>query len=857
MVRLFAMILAFLVAAAACAGELVQQGGMEGPFSDGLAGGWRNNCWGKNSVAFSPGSPRSGKCSQQVACRKYDSGAVQFYYPLRVAAGKRYRVSFWMRTEGVVGMVGAGLRQISEPYTMHLSSSFEPGEGWEQYAFEGTSTKSDQQAGLFFWFSPEAPATLWVDDVSVIEGETQPLQLPLPAGNVLPNASFEIALDRDWQWRDVRPSSDAEGPFHGRRSLRWHLDGRPAQLVSRAMEFGGNGRPFTLGLAARAAGEAVVSAEVWPAVTIEAGGPLLRIECRPTSEWETFRAAGPLPASSNGAYYVIVRLRAPGRADVRLDAVRLEPGDGKTPFRCRRPVEASLGSAALGHIYRQGAPIELGLLAFCDGDPPRPSTLACRVTDYWRNPVAEVPVRLELKPQAAASAQVPVPVKKTGVYLAELVDGHEVLGGVSFSVLPPVSSVPAERSAVGGHFRLDRFHMQAANAMGIKWTRIHDCESITHWNTVEPKKGDLAWFDDKVRVAREHGVQVLGEFLRVPAWASSAGDRYKGFDVHQCPPRDLGEFGVYVRAVVGHYRGDIRHWEIWNEPYGSGFWLGTPEQYAEMAKVAARQTRAIDPQATVLAPSAYPNSREWVERALAAGALEGAQVFSYHGYGLLQPRAYRTVQEWSAGGRPAPLPVWNTETGVTSQTFYRHVPDKFVDHYTSWLGAVPYRTAAEDSAKLFVLALAGGAERYFQYWSVYEESLPRLSAMSLFEYDASLRPMAVAYAVAASLLDGCRGRGWLELPGPVLVSLLEDDRRSIAVAWRRGGSRPRRLAVSLDPASVEARDIMGNRVGLKPRDAGFVVDLGPEPLYLIAAADRAKLLIEALKKAELVKPDGP
>ena len=499
-------------------------------------------------------------------------------------------------------------------------------------------------------------------------------------------------------------------------------------------------------------------------------------------------------------------------------------------------------------------PIVLGLQAFCDGDQPRSCTLLCRVTDYWRNPIAEVPVQLELKPMAVSSAQIQIPLKKTGVFLAELVDGQEVLSGISFSVLPQVSRVPAAQSVVGGHFKLDKFHMQAANAMGIKWTRIHDCETITHWNTVEPNKGQFVWHDDQVRVAREYGVQILGEFLRVPAWASSAGDNVKGFDVHQYPPRDLGELATYVRAVVGHYRSDIHHWEIWNEPYWPSFWSGTPEQCAELAKTAAREVRAVDLQATVLAPCTHPDCPKWAQAVLAAGILDGVQVFGYHGYNMFLPVGYKTVRDWAAFGRSKPLPIWNTETGTTSQTFYRHVPDKFTDNYTCWLGNVSYRLAAELSAKYFVMAITGGAQRYFQYWSVHEESLPRLSAMSLFEYDTSLRPMGVAYTVAASLLDGCRGRGWLELPGSVLANLLEDDQRLIAVVWRRQGTRPHRLAIPMDLRLVEVRNMMGNPVELKPQGTGFALDIGPEPLYLIVSGQRAASLVEALKNA---KPAGP
>ncbi len=832
------------------AAELAPDGGMEPPFASGLPRGWQNNCWGKNKVVFSQGKPRSGAASLKVECKSFETGAVQFLYPLRVQRGKQYAVSAWMRASGAVGTVGVGLRHRPSPYTMHLSAQFEVGDEWERYRFAGTSTNADGQAGLFLWFKPDGPGTLWVDDMSVVETEPKPVDLPLPKGNVVPNASFELPLKRDWRSRHAVPRYDTDVPFPGARSLRWDLDGKADQLAARLLEFGGRGTPFTLALAARAKGTATIVAELWPAVRATARKPLLRLVCQPKKEWQVFRATAPLPSSSNGAYYFLLDVRPQGKATVWLDALRLEPGDGTGPFRSLRPVEAALGCSTLAHIHRSGDPVRLTVHAFNDTGEPVKRAFACRVTDYWRRTVGRYPVSITLKPHQAQVEELTVPGEKTGVYLAELLDGDEVVSALSFSVLPQLSDVPVERSAVGGHFRLDEFHLSVAKRMGIKWTRIHDCESITHWRTAEPEKGKFVWFDDKVRLAQKHGVRILGEFLRVPKWASSAGPDVKGGAVHLYPPRDLDEFAAYVRAVVSHYKKDIRHWEVWNEPYHSGFWRGTAEQFASLAKVAAREPHAAAPAATFVGPCAFPGTHEWVEKAMAAGVLDGTDVFSYHGYGVFQIKGYQLVRQWAAHGRKSPRRIWNTETGPTSRTFFRHLPDKLVSRYGNWLRPLPHDVATEHAVKLFVLALAGGAERYFQYWCVYESSLlPRLSAMTIFEYDGSLRPMGAAYAVAASLLDGTRGEGWVEMPGPVLASLLRDDKRFIAVLWRRGGRRARRLRIPFEPSKLEARNVMGNPLTLRREGPGFVAEVSGEPLYLITSTSHAKQLIAALRKA--------
>ncbi len=214
------------------------------------------------------------------------------------------------------------------------------------------------------------PATLWIDDVSVAEVEPQTAAAPAATGNVLPDADFEIPFDRDWQCRGGNLQLDDDSPFHGRHSLHWELGGRRARLCSRAIEFAGDGRPFTLALAARARGDATLIADVWPAVNVDHGEPLLRLECKPGAQWRVFRTTGPLPPSSNGAYYVAIQPRGRDGGDLWLDAVRLEPGDGEGPFHCRRPIEASLTSAPVAHIYRVGKPVELGIEAFCDAAEP-------------------------------------------------------------------------------------------------------------------------------------------------------------------------------------------------------------------------------------------------------------------------------------------------------------------------------------------------------------------------------------------------------------------------------------------------------------------------------------------------------
>ena len=107
--------------------------------------------------------------------------------------------------------------------------------------------------------------------------------------------------------------------------------------------------------------------------------------------------------------------------------------------------------------------------------------------------------------------------------------------------------------------------------------------------------------------------------------------------------------------------------------------------------------------------------------------------------------------------------------------------------------------------------------------------------------------------MAASLLDGTRGEGWIELPGPALASLLRDERRMIAVLWRQGGRRQRRFVVPLNPSTLDARDMWGNSVPLERSATGFEITLTGRPLYLITPVANAKPLIDALGQTKMVE----
>ncbi|MEA3399602.1 MAG: hypothetical protein U9R79_00020 [Armatimonadota bacterium] len=839
-----------LLAAPTCQAEnLLQNPGFEPPATEvGLAQGWLPNVWGHCDTVFSLDrqNPHSGQTCQRIECRSRTSGASQFLQPLDIEAGRRYVVRMWVRAEGHVPEVGASLRHSPPPYTKHLRGTFEPGRDWELFEIEGTTLESDDNAGLYIWFEAQDTGTVWIDDASVETHEPEAIGGPPPEGNVVPHGSFEVDVAHHWDVAGAEPRWPCEEHVaHGRRSIRFDLQAEDhVSLTTPCIEFGAGDEPFTLAISAAATGGPVeLRVHLHSAVRISQAQPVLELTAQPDETLRRLSATGAVAPSLNGAYYLTVSGTAQGAATLWLDALSLSTAGAE--YEPSAPVEASLTTDAFACIFAPGQPKVLTLQVHA-GSEAVDETIAVRVRDYRERVVAEVPVPVHLAPGETLSRPVELPLRELGAFRADahLGDDPEPLASVVLSVIPRPRNVPPEQSVIGGHFATHSdWQMRAARRLGYRWTRIHDCSSITHWRTAEPEPDQWRFFDDQVERVRDAGLHILGEFLRVPDWGTVAEE---GSDAQRRgvgPYRDEDEFRRYVRTVVGHYRPWIRHWEVWNEPYHNGFYGGTAAQYARMAQVAAEAAREVNPACVVLAPCCSPNVPDWAAETVAAGALDGATIFSYHGYGCQSRAPYDRVRSW-ATRHGSVMPRWNTETGLTATSFYRFTPDRLESQYTRRIGGLPVGEAVHLSLQYFALSIASGSERYFYYWTNVEpRMLPRLSAMSIYEWDRTIRPHGVVYSIAAWLLDPCEGAGVEEYDSGITACYLRTADRFVAVIWARTKLSASRFALDL-PDDAQLLDTMGNRLPLED-----TLEVTKAPVYVLVSRSSAQRLRAALRAA--------
>jgi endo-1,4-beta-xylanase len=146
---------------------------------------------------------------------------------------------------------------------------------------------------------------------------------------------------------------------------------------------------------------------------------------------------------------------------------------------------------------------------------------------------------------------------------------------------------------------------QALEDRGFRRLLLQQVGSVTpenglKWEVVEPQRGhfDFRQGDALLRLAKRHGLEMRGHTLvweqQEPAWLQTVASS------------DLRPIlKTHIERVVGHYRGQLRSWDVINEPLaddGSGlrrhrWWRALGPDYIDLALQWAHQS---DPRARLL-----------------------------------------------------------------------------------------------------------------------------------------------------------------------------------------------------------------------------------------------------------------
>ncbi len=167
-----------------------------------------------------------------------------------------------------------------------------------------------------------------------------------------------------------------------------------------------------------------------------------------------------------------------------------------------------------------------------------------------------------------------------------------------------------------------------------------------------------AWFkyDNIASLAQAAGLQLVFRLDDPPAWAIG-NEAVLG---SQAPPRNFQDYADFVAAVATHFKGRVRHYQLWNEPNIFPEWGHqpvSPEAYAALLQRAAAAIRAADPEAVIVlaamaSTTAYTGDSHpggslhdlvYLERLYQAGAAPWFDVLAVQGYGLWSGPADRRM----------------------------------------------------------------------------------------------------------------------------------------------------------------------------------------------------------------------
>jgi hypothetical protein len=185
--------------------------------------------------------------------------------------------------------------------------------------------------------------------------------------------------------------------------------------------------------------------------------------------------------------------------------------------------------------------------------------------------------------------------------------------------LPPASGSPADQAAQGRH------------PLGVKWDWSLVDLSASYlrqlaggttfyelvWCDVERKEGERDWNrpDRVVRDTRQLGFTLQLKIRVGSCWATGGrGQHVRGVKekTESLPPHDMGRYEGFVRDVVRRYaRMGVHEYAVENEINSPIMWGGTPDQYIQLARVAAAAIRDEDPRGVVVDPGISSTAYGW------------------------------------------------------------------------------------------------------------------------------------------------------------------------------------------------------------------------------------------------------
>jgi hypothetical protein len=366
----------------------------------------------------------------------------------------------------------------------------------------------------------------------------------------------------------------------------------------------------------------------------------------------------------------------------------------------------------------------------------------------------------------------------------------------------------------------------------------------TEWYVLNPSPGvhDFSSIDNWIATAQAQHVDLIYTFGEIPAWASSNPTAIcaTGTPAGSCvAPGDLNFDGSgsnqwwkdFVAAVVTHAAGQIKYWEIWNEPTVPGYWQGNNQQMLRMAQDAYAIIKSIDPTAMVITPTPSTGINgvaNWMGPYLALGGGQYADIISFHSYSWkttpgvwpmpedVVPLMANLKAVLGANGQDT-KPLWCTEGSWGD---------------TSGNGFVDQDLHAAFLARHYLLQASAGVQRY--YWFAWDNGVNSVgSPDGLWTDIGGVNQTGIAYQEVENwLVDAVPGGACSSAGTTWSCDYTRSGGYQARAIWDSSQSCSAGICStrdqSVDSVFTHYRDIAGNSVTISNR----TVPIGAKPILL-------------------------
>ena len=690
--------------------------------------------------------------------------------------------------------------------------------------------------------------------------------------NLLRNSSFEVeALDGWWPKSLVMSSITEDDSVEGKKALKIEVNNNWTEIRSEFRKII-PGQKYIFSIYLRSDKNSKVKLSMRSGLRIRAKGKIFPGKEKVVAvsgKWKRYSLSFSFPKTMKNACFISVKpVHKGGDYSLWADCVKLEAGEKITNYSPEKVVSLGLNIAGTSDfVFWKNDKVPVTISLYSKALKNQEIDIVPTLEDLFGHQTKLKPFKIKL--DSAGYSRVTknisnkfygsVRLKVKAVSKNKLLDVSQIC----WSCLYPPRKVNPEKSPFGMHVYLSKDAVELEKKMGVKWDRIHDmgAHHFTRWTWAEPHKGKFVFADDTVKKYKQNGIDLLAVLFATPKWAAKipSKDRQRILSskspnsAQSFMPANMRDFDNYVATMVRHYKSYIKYWEVWNEPYGIGFWRGTPEEYVELLKTAYSTIKKQDPQAKVLGGNIYHTHTEWMDRIFKAGAMRYMDVLPYHQYGEQQDRATRYGQEKikkliqiknKFGGKN--IPIWNSESGENCSDFNTGIVDG-LEGDNVVLPTPDYIEASAALVRKYVYSISLGVEKIMYYFSVSRDYFSNFNMFSIRGLHGNLKPTGTAYSTLAYMIDGLSFDQKIIIDNFAEVYIFKGKKRSVAVIWGNGLTCfEKGFYLKHTFKNAKQYDISGNLC------AGDNVPLSAVPRYLEFNTQKIAEFINAVKKARIL-----